>query len=195
MKTTAKDKITNALVELLSTTPHTKITVTKLIKVAGVNKSTYYYNFSCIEDVIQYLKQSFITKFEETFSKDTMYCDVAGTSPLLKRNAIDMYNYLYENKKAFSVLINSSIRDEFRYDFIRCMRHLLAQHTWNVRNPDGSLTILSQSELSYNLHYQAYANYSFLEQWVKRNFEESPAELARIIDRTMNYSADDYILT
>lgn len=195
MKATAKNKITDALVELLSTTPHTKITVTKLIKTAEVNKSTYYYNFSCIEDVVQYLKTSFIQKFEETFTQDVMHCNIQGSSPLLMRNSIEMFNYIYENKKAFSALINSSIRDEFRYDFIAAIRHILEEHVWNVRNPDGTLSPLSQNELSYSLRYQAYANYAFLEQWVKRNFEETPEELAELIKRTMNFSSEDYFLT
>lgn len=195
MKITAKDKITDALVELLYTTPHTKITVTKLIKTAEVNKSTYYYNFSCIEDVIQYLKTTFIQKFEEIFTQGVMHCNIQGTSPLLRRNSIEMFNYLYENKKAFSALINSSIRDEFRYEFIASTRHILEKHVWNVRHPDGTFSPLSQTELSYALFYLAYANYAFLEQWVKRNFEETPEELTELIERTLNHSSGDYFLT
>ena len=49
----ARDRIMSAFFELLKDKPYTKITVSAVIALAQVNRSTFYRNFENVEDLME----------------------------------------------------------------------------------------------------------------------------------------------
>lgn len=56
----AKERLTNAFWEALETKPLREITVAELCRRANCNKTTFYYHFNSIEELITYVEQVFL---------------------------------------------------------------------------------------------------------------------------------------
>ncbi len=194
MAPTTKDRIAQALVHLLSYTTLEKITVKKLIETANVNKSTYYYHFSQISDVTKYIEKQFINEFQNQFSHGLNSSEIFGNDTILVDNSSAMFEYIYEHKDIFSALINSSIRDEFRDEFVHCIRSMTDKYNWKICKPGHDESYLSAAQKKYYTYHNAYSQYAFLECWAKNNYEESPRELADLICYLHSLTPSDIVL-
>ena len=59
MKTGAKGKICQALLELADGKSAQDVTVSELIARAGINRSTFYYHFTGTHEVLEYMMDDF----------------------------------------------------------------------------------------------------------------------------------------
>lgn len=185
MNETAKDKIASALISLLAYTAPEKITVKKLLETAGVNKSTYYYHFTQISDVVKYIKNIFLEEIEQIISITQDSASIDGDNELLLFNTTAMLEFIYEHKDTFAALLNSPLKNEFRDDLIQLFIRSASQYNFKIKSvkqdTENVSTPLSYSEKMYYTYQSAYSLYSTLECWTKRRFEETPENLAKQI--------------
>ena len=99
-KKITRESIVTALVLLFADKPYEKITVTEIVKKAGVSRTAFYRNFNTKEDVLRELSQSIINKLNWFFTGDKYKGD--GKALLL-----DIFNYIKTNKRTISLLFNS----------------------------------------------------------------------------------------
>lgn len=59
MTTTAERKICNEVIEMLRTQPAYKLKVSSLAKRLGIGRSTFYFYFSSIDDVVRHIEDEF----------------------------------------------------------------------------------------------------------------------------------------
>ena len=155
--------ITDALFELLKTRELPKITVTELIKKAGVCRASFYRNFYLTEDVIR------------QYGSD-MYAQINRTIPLnpggIYEHILAVNTYLYTQRERLTLIEK------------RGLYHLLEE-------PIMEQCIYQLQRLGiWSNHYQAefYAGASthMLRVWARRNFAESPEEITRITYSLLN---------
>ena len=63
MKTGAKRKICQALLELADGKSAQDVTVSELIARAGINRSTFYYHFTGTHEVLEYMMEDFCAQY------------------------------------------------------------------------------------------------------------------------------------
>ena len=61
-RTTTKDQLASALIELLKEQSFINITVSSLVRKAGVSRASFYRNFGTTSDVMDYILDNFISR-------------------------------------------------------------------------------------------------------------------------------------
>ena len=163
-KRTVANDITDALFELLKTKELNQITVTELIKKAGVCRASFYRSFYLTEDVIRQYGSA-------------MYERINRTIPLtpggIYEHILAVNTYLYTQREQLSLIEK------------RRLYHLL-------EGPIMEQCVFQLQRLGvWSNHYQAefYAGAvtHLLRVWARSSFAESPAEITQIIYSLLNH--------
>ncbi len=156
--------ITNALFELLKTRELPQITITELIRKAGVCRASFYRHFYLTEDVI---RQYGIALYEEINRKIP-----------LERNGIYEHilavtNYLYAERERLGLIERRELYHLLEGPIVQqCVFQLRRLDVW--------------SNL-YQAEFYAGAVTHLLRVWARNNFAESPDEISRIIYTLLNH--------
>jgi len=156
--------ITDALFELLKTRELPQITVTELIKKAGVCRASFYRNFYLTEDVIR------------QYGAD-MYAQINRTIPLtpgsIYEHMLAVNTYLYTQREQLTLIEKRGLYHLLEEPIVeQCVFQLQRLGVWNNH---------------YQAEFYAGAVTHMLRVWARNNFAESPAELTRIIYTLLNH--------
>ncbi len=156
--------ITDALFELLKTKELAQITVTELIRKAGVCRASFYRHFYLTEDVIRQYGNA-------------IYEEINRNIPL-NRNGI------YEHILAVTVHLYSE-RERLGLIELRGLYYLLEEPILQQ-----CMYQLQRLDLWHNLYqaeFYAGAVTHLLRVWARNNFMESPDEISRIVYTLLNH--------
>lgn len=156
--------ITDALFELLKTKELPKITVTELIKKAGVCRASFYRNFYLTEDVIR------------QYGAD-MYAQINRTIPLtlgsIYEHILAVNTYLYTQRERLSLIEKRGLYHLMEDPIMeQCVYQLQRLGVWSNH---------------YQAEFYAGAVTHMLRVWARRSFAESPEEITRIIYSLLNH--------
>lgn len=156
--------ITDALFELLKTRELPKITVTELIKKAGVCRASFYRNFYLTEDVIR------------QYGSD-MYAQINRTIPLnpggIYEHILAVNTYLYTQRERLTLIEKRGLYHLLEEPIMeQCVFQLQRLGVWTNH---------------YQAEFYAGAVTHMLRVWARRSFAESPAEITRIIYSLLNH--------
>jgi len=156
--------ITDAMFELLKAKELSEITVTELIRKAGVCRASFYRNFYLTEDVI---RQYGTTLYDEINRKIPLHRDE-----------------IYEHILAVTVLLYSE-RERLSLIETRGLYHLLEEPI--MQQCVYQLQRLDVWSNIYQAEFYAGAVTHLLRVWVRSNFTESPDDISRIIYTLLNH--------
>lgn len=159
----AKQKIITAFFSLLKKKRFSEITVTDIIKTAGVARATYYRNFDVKENIIEeYLntcrKQMKPILVDENFSSET----------LAYENLVIRLKQISAQKENLLLLCQNGFTDFLHEESNRFAEIIL-----------GDMPIHSIER--YNIYIVSGALLNLMIQWVKNDCAESPEEMAKLI--------------
>lgn len=155
--------ITDALFELLKTRELSKISVTELIKKAGVCRASFYRNFYLTEDVIR------------QYGSD-MYAQINRTIPLnpggIYEHILAVNTYLYTQRERLALIEKRGLYHLMEDPIMeQCVYQLQRLGVWTNH---------------YQAEFYAGAVTHMLRVWARSSFAESPAEITRIIYSLLN---------
>jgi AcrR family transcriptional regulator len=121
MEKGAKQRIKEALIELLKEKDFEKISIMDIVRRAGVGRSTYYYHYfeqrevldDLFNDVFAHLLQAQMTETDERLRAVDRNALIKHTYSL-SRKVVD---YLLEYRDMLSVLFSSSVAEEFNESY------------------------------------------------------------------------------
>lgn len=168
IKQDAKKKIITAFFALLEKKHFSEITVTDIVRKAGVARATYYRNFDIKEDIIN----TYLEKLRQEMS----------IFPITKE--LSFHNFSYEN------LVK-------RLEYIASQKQyisLLSRNGFSIFLLDESNSFAeillgdmpNHSIERYNIYLVSGALLNLILQWVKNDCKEPPEEMARLIYQWMN---------
>lgn len=189
----AKDIFCEAMLQLLQKKPFEEIRVKGLLERAGLNKSSYYYHFSRLEDVVELIIERFVRGAEEQFrtSAETTIAgaDGAGQGRL---NWTHFFDFVYENRRVYLVLWHSSYGPQF----IVWLKNGLLEATncfqMVCTDEEGERYIPTQAERDYFSHGLAYLVLSILEVWAQHDFEEPSSVVCQTVQTILNAPITDF---
>ena len=161
-----KDSLLNALIELAEQCNWSTISITALIKQAGVARSSFYRNFSSIEDIIDYS----IAKINEKYNQENPSPDENF------RNKELMYFKFRFFKEHASLLLT--------FHHAQTPQTLLAVINDFVVDTYGDMPASSISK--YELYYYSGAFYNMVIHWLENGAKESPEDMANEFLRIAN---------
>lgn len=156
--------ITDAMFELLKNKELSQITVTELIKKAGVCRASFYRNFYLTEDVI---RQYGTAMYEEINRK------IPLTRTGIYEHILAVNTYLYSRRE--------------RLGLIECrgLYHLLEESI--LQQCRFQLQRLDIWDNRYQAEFYAGAVTHLLRVWARNDFAESPEEISRITYHLLNH--------
>ena len=158
--------ITDALFELLKTKELPQITVTELIKKAGVCRASFYRNFYLTEDVIRQYGTA-------------LYADINRKIPLhlngIYEHILAVNTYLFSERERLMLIERRGLYYLLEEPILQqCMFQIQRLDVWDNR---------------YQAEFYAGATTQLLRAWVRNDCAESPDEITRIIYALLKHEA------
>ncbi|MGI6217708.1 MAG: TetR/AcrR family transcriptional regulator [Coriobacteriales bacterium] len=158
----ARASIENAFMELLQTKSYSSITVTDIVRKAGVARATYYRNYDSIEDVAD----SLLAGMRSQILKDVGIKDDQIEKSLISPDVIEPFVHHYRLKRREIISLHNS---GFSPSLLQLMADFAAESIGDM--PANSIR-------HYDIYALPGAMYSVLIHWLEAGCPESDREMA-----------------
>ena len=154
----SQEKIEKAFIELLQTRDINQISVSELIKMVDMNRSTFYANYLDIYDLADKTREKLEREFSNLFAEYDYFNERSG--------AEIMFTHIKENQLFYKTYFKLCYDD----------KHLIS--TYDVRRAE-------QEHISGNVkyHIEFFRNglNAIIKLWLAEGCRESPAEMAQVL--------------
>lgn len=167
--------IREALFELLETKPLKQITVKSLCELADINRGTFYSHYRDIYDLVEKLEGELIEKMTSVIKFESI-----GKQDQLQMFR-DVFSHIKTNTGDYKIILLNP-------ESSRCLDVILAevyQHHASAlmdKNPP-----ISQNLIDYTFALLSSGSTKVILKWIENDFQESPEEMARLINAFTNY--------
>lgn len=153
-----KECMADALLKLMRTTPIDKITISDIVETAGVGRTTWFRNFTSKSEAITF-------KLIRLWEKWT------------EENDVDKkYEFSTDNAETFFAF-NLSIKRTLDTIYACGQQYALYEAFYSVLvKPQNTFP-----SKCYEDRFYSYGLFGLLDEWVKRDYKETPNEMAEMI--------------
>ena len=157
--------ITSAYLELISEMPIEKVSVTKIVERADLNRSTFYAHFTCPQDVLDRLQNDV-----------TLGRFLQNPMPLLSRVA----EFIEERKDYYRIIV----KNQPAWGFLNSLKEILVermlQDVETLREAKNPLIIQA------NLRFFAGGYISLFHDWILGELDMSLEDMTKMTARTIS---------
>ncbi|WP_429971832.1 TetR/AcrR family transcriptional regulator [Fructilactobacillus sp. Tb1] len=157
-----KNQIVKGLFKLLKKEKFSEISISKLIKTAGVARASYYRNFDSKEDILEFYFNNLRKDNIDEISSDEIVTLASAPD-----GAIKTFRIMYKKRKELKLLLDNNLGD-YIYRLITEM----------VLEKAGDMP--ADSIERYKLYFFSGAMFSVLVNWINSGAKESPEEISKI---------------
>ena len=156
----SQNKIEKAFIELLQTHEVKEITVSDLIKITGLNRSTFYANYIDIFDLADKTREKLENEFSELFAEYDYFNDRSGS--------LKMFTHIKENQIFYKTYF------KLCYD---------EKHLISVYDPKRAEKEQLTDNLKYHIEFFRNGLNAIIKLWLADGCQESPQEMAAVLQR------------
>ena len=162
--------IRESLFELLESRPLNQITVKSLCELADINRGTFYSHYADIYDLVEQLEGELIENMTSAIQFESI-----GKQDQLQMFT-DLCSHIKTNIGDYKIILLNP-------ESSRCMDKILAEtyhhhaSTLMSKNPQ-----LSQNMIDYSFAFLSSGGNKVILKWIENDFEESPEEMAKLIN-------------
>jgi len=169
-----KRVIRESLFELLDKKKLNQISVKELCELADINRGTFYSHFTDIYDLVEKLEGELLQRM----------ISVAKFEKIGKNNQLEMFvdilSHIKSNVEDYRTLVINP-------DFSRCLDEFLAvTHKHHAKALAEKNPHISRNMIDYSFAYLSSGSTRAILKWIENDFEESPEEMAALIDAFSN---------
>ena len=144
-----ENSLTQALFELMNRKPFSEITITELVKYAGVGRATYYRNYTCKEEIIENYIYRLMMDFHEQHPVSSLQ------ERFTEAHLIMVFRYIQPYIPLLTVLNRSGLGFLF-LDLLN--RSLLQIHQADIRGEKDRLLLLAFAGAEFNIIFTDLLN-------------------------------------
>lgn len=158
---TSQFKIEKAFIELIQSKDISKISVTELVKKAGVNRSTFYVNYMDIYDLADKIRENMYSDLLKLYSEERIE----------HKHSYD-YLKLFKHIKENQLYYNTMFKLNFNF----------TDYCTNFFSKDDAIKYLgTDKNLEYHIEFFKSGISAVIKMWLNNNCKETPDELIDII--------------
>lgn len=157
-----KECLADALIKLLKNKPIEKITVPEIAEMADVGRTTFFRNFTSKTEVVTFK----LIKLWERWAEEH---DMVERAKFTLDNAADFFEFNY------------SIRELLVLIYQRDLQPTVYDAFYKVMMPQYG----ADTQECYESRFYSYGLFGLLDEWIKRGFNETPEQMALIINKIM----------
>ena len=154
----SQEKIERAFVELLQTREIKDITVSDLIKLTGLNRSTFYANYTDIFDLADKVRAGLEREFGNLFADYDYFNQRSG--------ALKMFRHIKENQLFYKTYFKLCYDD----------KHLISTY-----DPKRAAQEHISENLKYHIEFFRNGLNAIIKLWLAGGCKESPEEMAEVL--------------
>lgn len=154
----SQEKIEKAFIELLQTREIKEIAVSELIKLTGLNRSTFYANYIDIFDLADKTRKKLENEFSILFSDYDYLNERSG--------ALKMFTHIKENQLFYKTYFKLCYDD----------KHLIS--IYDTRRAEKEQI---NSNLKYHIEFFRNGLNAIIKLWIAGSCQESPEEMAEVL--------------
>lgn len=154
----SQEKIEKAFIELLQSRELKEITVSDIIKLTGLNRSTFYANYIDIYDLAEKTKEKLENDFTELFADYDYFTERNGV--------LKMFKHIKENPIFYKTYFKLCYDD----------KHLIS-----VYDPKRAELELDNVGIKYHVEFFRNGFNAIVKMWLAGGCQESPEEMAEIL--------------
>lgn len=159
-----KECIADALLALLEEKPIDRITADELAARAGVGRATYFRSFSDKREVVTY-------KFIKLWERYAELNSIRVRDRFDLENALHFFRYNLSIRRILTLVYRAGLQEALHESFYRIMTP-----------PDRGDDVLTP----YRETFCAHGLYGLLDEWIRRDFRETPEEMAAFLPRIVS---------
>lgn len=156
----SQDKIERAFIELLQTREIKEITVSDIIKMTGLNRSTFYANYMDIFDLADKTREKLENEFANLFAEYDYFNERSG--------ALKMFTHIKENQIFYKTYFKLCYDD----------KHLIS-----VYDPKRAAKERIDTNLPYHIEFFRNGLNAIIKLWLANGCKESPKEMAEVLQQ------------
>lgn len=154
----SQEKIEKAFIELLQTRELKEITVSDIIKMTGLNRSTFYANYLDIFDLADKMRETLERDFSNLFAEYDYFNERSG--------AVKMFRHIKENQIFYKTYFKLCYDD----------KHLIS-----VYDPKRAELEQINSNIKYHIEFFRNGLNAIIKMWLADGCQESPEEMAEVL--------------
>ena len=154
----SKEKITKAFVELLQTREIKDITVSDIIKMTGLNRSTFYANYIDIFDLADKTRETLENEFSNLFAEYDYFNERSG--------ALKMFTHIKENQIFYKTYFKLCYDDK---------------HLVSIYDAERAKKERMDTNLKYHIEFFRNGLNAIIKLWLADGCQESPEEMAEVL--------------
>lgn len=156
-----RESICTALLQLMDSVAFEKITVSELVRKAGVSRQSFYRNYKTKEDVIMEIEKKILDDFKQSLD-DPIY------QSNLRMWIYDFFKMVRENRNLVTVLIRAGLSNVLLSEVPFIVEEWMGNHS---------------SSIHYYIVGSLGALRSIVEGWIQSGMKESCEEMTNICMR------------
>ena len=154
----SQEKIEKAFVELLQTHEIKDISVSNLIKITGLNRSTFYANYIDIFDLADKVRKALEQDFSNLFADYDYFNEHNG--------ALKMFRHIKENQLFYKTYFKLCYDD----------KHLIS-----VYDPNRAVQEHISVNIKYHIEFFRNGLNAIIKLWLAGGCKETPEEMAEVL--------------
>lgn len=154
----SQNKIETAFIELLQTRDIKDITISDLIKITGLNRSTFYANYIDIFDLADKTRQKLEGEFSDLFADYDYFNERSGV--------VKMFAHIKENQIFYKTYFKLCYDDKHLVSIYDAQRAAKEQITTNLK---------------YHIEFFRNGLNAIIKLWLAGGCQESPEEMAEVL--------------
>lgn len=173
-----RERLRQAMVQLLLEKEPQAITVRELTDLADVNRGTFYTHYKDIYDMLEQMENEMFRELEallDSYSAESILRDLTAIFE-------DVFAFVGRNREMIQVFVGNQAADRFS----RRLNALI--YTRCVDNWREIYTRV-EADAGYTMEFVVAGAVGLLRAWVERGSRESPAEMARLANRLIGSGA------
>ncbi len=152
-----KECLADALIKLLKTKPIEKITIPEIAETADVGRTTFFRNFASKTEMITF-------KLIKLWERWTEERSMLEKSEFSLDKATDFFEFNYKIKELLEIIYHRDLQTTV-YDAF-----------YKVMMPQFE----ADAQERYRSRFYSYGLFGLLDEWIKRDFSETPEEMAKM---------------
>ena len=154
----SQDRIEKAFVELLQTKEIKDISVSEIVKISGLNRSTFYANYIDVFDLADKVRARLESEFSDLFADYDYFNDRGG--------ALKLFSHIKDNQLFYKTYFKLCYDD----------KHLIS-----VCDPKRAAIEQVDSNLKYHIEFFRNGLNAIIKLWLNGGCKESPEEMAEVL--------------
>ncbi|TKC18831.1 TetR/AcrR family transcriptional regulator [Robertmurraya kyonggiensis] len=166
----SKQALKDALLSLMKEKDFKEITITDIVKLADLNRGTFYKNYQYKEDILEELIDDIITDLTNSYREPYKSIDNFDIKNLTS-SAIKIFDHVSKYGSFYTLIVKSTNLSGFQNKICEVIKNLALQDLFNQH-------VSSKINREIQASYHAYAIFGMIIEWVNQGFSYSSNYMA-----------------